>query len=101
MKGTDCCDFPMLAKEFLRRIGIHKGWSIYHVAGNDSSGFKFQKKCFSDEPLVILLDEIQIDEKVRWNSRRGPEFTWEHEDQMKKKYPHLFAKPKPTSNATS
>ncbi|KAD2393241.1 hypothetical protein E3N88_40218 [Mikania micrantha] len=28
--------------------------------------------------------------KVRWNSRRGPEFTWEREDQMMKKYPHLF-----------
>ncbi|GJX08828.1 hypothetical protein Tco_0196760 [Tanacetum coccineum] len=23
--------------------------------------------------------------KVRWNSRRGPEFTWEREDQMKEK----------------
>ncbi|GKC28921.1 putative reverse transcriptase domain-containing protein [Tanacetum coccineum] len=31
--------------------------------------------------------------KVRWNSRRGPEFTWEREDQMKKKYPHLFVNP--------
>ncbi|GJT81043.1 putative reverse transcriptase domain-containing protein [Tanacetum coccineum] len=29
--------------------------------------------------------------KVRWNSKRGPEFTWEHEDQMKLKYPHLFS----------
>ena len=28
--------------------------------------------------------------KVRWNSRRGPEFTWEREDQMRLKYPHLF-----------
>ncbi|KAD4385056.1 hypothetical protein E3N88_25224 [Mikania micrantha] len=28
--------------------------------------------------------------KVKWNSRRGPEFTWEREDQMRKKYPHLF-----------
>nr|GEZ84928.1 putative reverse transcriptase domain-containing protein [Tanacetum cinerariifolium] len=28
--------------------------------------------------------------KVRWNSRRGPEFRWEREDQFKKKYPHLF-----------
>ncbi|GJU79363.1 putative reverse transcriptase domain-containing protein [Tanacetum coccineum] len=70
------------------------------------------KKCFVDEPLAIPLDEIQIDDKlhfieepveimdrevkrlkqsripivkVRWNSRRGPEFTWEREDQMKKK----------------
>ncbi|GJU79864.1 hypothetical protein Tco_1282229, partial [Tanacetum coccineum] len=67
------------------------------------------KKCFSDEPLAIPLDEIQIDYKlnfieesvkimvrevkrlkqsripfvkVRWNSRRGPQFTWEREDQM-------------------
>ncbi|GJZ57155.1 hypothetical protein Tco_0612649 [Tanacetum coccineum] len=28
--------------------------------------------------------------KIRWNSRRGPEFTWEREDQMQKKYLHLF-----------
>nr|GFB05228.1 retrotransposon protein, putative, Ty3-gypsy subclass [Tanacetum cinerariifolium] len=28
--------------------------------------------------------------KVRWNSYRGPEYTWEREDQMKNKYPHLF-----------
>ncbi|GJT16743.1 putative reverse transcriptase domain-containing protein [Tanacetum coccineum] len=86
------------------------------------------KKCFSDEPLAIPLDEIQIDDKlnfieepveimdrevkrlkqsripivkVRWNSRRGPEFTWEREDQMKKKYPHLFANPAPASKDTS
>ncbi|GKD14626.1 putative reverse transcriptase domain-containing protein, partial [Tanacetum coccineum] len=78
------------------------------------------KKCLSDEPLAIPLDEIHIDEKlnfieepvgimdrkvkrlkqsripivkVRWNSRRGPKYTWEREDQMQKKYPHLFANP--------
>ncbi|GJV14812.1 putative reverse transcriptase domain-containing protein [Tanacetum coccineum] len=78
------------------------------------------KKCFIDGPLAIPLDEIQIYDKlnfieepakimdrevkrlkqsripivkVRWNSRRGPEFTWEREDQMKKKYPHLFVNP--------
>nr|GFB62498.1 putative reverse transcriptase domain-containing protein [Tanacetum cinerariifolium] len=28
--------------------------------------------------------------KLRWNSKRGPEFTWEREDQFKQKYPHLF-----------
>ncbi|GKD24740.1 putative reverse transcriptase domain-containing protein [Tanacetum coccineum] len=86
------------------------------------------KKCFSDEPLAIPLDEIQIDDKLNfieelveimdrevkwlnqscipivkvcWNSRRGPEFTWEREDQMKKKYPHLFANPAPASKVTS
>ncbi|GJY08289.1 putative reverse transcriptase domain-containing protein [Tanacetum coccineum] len=86
------------------------------------------KKCLSDEPLAIPLDEVHIDEKlnfieepveimdrevkrlkqsripivkVRWNSRRGPEYTWEREDQMQKKYPHLFANPEPASQATS
>ncbi|GJU13459.1 putative reverse transcriptase domain-containing protein [Tanacetum coccineum] len=39
--------------------------------------------------------------KVRWNSRRGPEFTWEHEDQFWKKYPHLFTKTTPSSSAMS
>ncbi|GJZ86609.1 putative reverse transcriptase domain-containing protein [Tanacetum coccineum] len=29
--------------------------------------------------------------KVRWNSKCGPEFTREREDQMKLKYPHLFS----------
>ncbi|GJU76756.1 hypothetical protein Tco_1273826 [Tanacetum coccineum] len=38
---------------------------------------------------------------VRWNSKRGPEFTWEREDQFKKKYPHLFTKTTPSSSATS
>ncbi|GJX60039.1 putative reverse transcriptase domain-containing protein, partial [Tanacetum coccineum] len=86
------------------------------------------KKCMSDEPLAIPLDEIQVDDKlyfieepveimgrevkrlkqsripivkVRWNTKRGPEFTWEGEDQMQMKYPHLFANPEPLSNATS
>ncbi|GJZ09978.1 putative reverse transcriptase domain-containing protein [Tanacetum coccineum] len=39
--------------------------------------------------------------KVRWNSRRGPEFTWEREDQFRKKYPHLFTKTAPSSSAAS
>nr|GEW26848.1 putative reverse transcriptase domain-containing protein [Tanacetum cinerariifolium] len=86
------------------------------------------KKCLSDEPLAISLDEVHIDEKlcfieepvevmdrevkrlkksripiikVRWNSRRGPEFTWEREDQFRKKYLHLFTKTAPSTNAAS
>nr|GEV98146.1 nucleotide-binding alpha-beta plait domain-containing protein [Tanacetum cinerariifolium] len=69
------------------------------------------KKCLSNELLAIPLNEIHDDKlnfikepveimdrevkrlkksrilivKVRWNSRRGPEYTWEHEDQMQKK----------------
>ncbi|GKD65549.1 hypothetical protein Tco_1307657, partial [Tanacetum coccineum] len=75
------------------------------------------KKCLADPTLQVPLDEIQVDAKlnfveelveilerefkklkrsriaivkVRWNSKRGPKFTWERKDQMKLKYPHLF-----------
>ncbi|GKD34494.1 hypothetical protein Tco_1250003, partial [Tanacetum coccineum] len=86
------------------------------------------KKCLSDEPLAVPLDEIHIDDKlrfveelveimdhevkrlkqsripiikVRWNSMRGPEFTWEREDQFRKKYPQLFTKTAPSTSAAS
>ncbi|GJT37534.1 hypothetical protein Tco_0937399 [Tanacetum coccineum] len=76
------------------------------------------KKCLSDESLVIPMKELRLDDKlnfmkepveimdrevkqlrqsripivkVRWNSKRGPEFTWECEDQNRAKYPHLFS----------
>ncbi|GJS78001.1 putative reverse transcriptase domain-containing protein [Tanacetum coccineum] len=39
--------------------------------------------------------------KVRWNSRGGPEFTWEREDQFRKKYPHIFTKTASSSSAAS
>ncbi|GKA76698.1 hypothetical protein Tco_0783159 [Tanacetum coccineum] len=99
---------------------LSRVYSIFHVSN--------LKKCFSDEPLAIPLDEIQIDDKLNfieepvkimdrevkrpkqsripivkvcWNLRRGPEFTWEREDQMKKKYPYLFANPTLASKVTS
>ncbi|GKB10792.1 putative reverse transcriptase domain-containing protein [Tanacetum coccineum] len=76
------------------------------------------KKCLAYPTLQVPLDEIQVDArlnlveelveilerefkklkrsriaivKVRWNSKCGPEFTWEHEDRMKLKYSHLFS----------
>nr|GEU58020.1 putative reverse transcriptase domain-containing protein [Tanacetum cinerariifolium] len=88
----------------------------------------FGKEMLSREPLAIPLDEIKVDDKlyfieepveimdhevkrlkqsripivkVRWNSRRDPEFTWEREDQMQKKYPHLFPNSAPVAEATS
>ncbi|GJU95064.1 putative reverse transcriptase domain-containing protein [Tanacetum coccineum] len=39
--------------------------------------------------------------RFRWNSKRGPEFTWEREDQFKKKYPHLFTETASSSSAAS
>ncbi|GKA39192.1 putative reverse transcriptase domain-containing protein [Tanacetum coccineum] len=93
-------EFP---KEFQ---GIH---STFHVSN--------LKKCLVEGDVIVPMEEIQLDDKlhtieelveivdkevkrlkqsripivkVRWNSQRGPEFTWEREDQIKKKYPHLF-----------
>ncbi|GJW12763.1 putative reverse transcriptase domain-containing protein [Tanacetum coccineum] len=84
------------------------------------------KKCYADEPLVMPLEGIHVDDKlqfveepveimereikrlkrsriplvkVRWNSRRGPEFTWEREDSFKQKYPQLFTN-RASSSAT-
>ncbi|GJR74090.1 putative reverse transcriptase domain-containing protein [Tanacetum coccineum] len=94
-------------------IRVH---STFHVSN--------LKKCLSDEQLAIPLGEVYIDEKLNfieepgeimdrevkhlkqsripiikfyWNSRRGPEYTWEREDQMQKNYSHLFANPEPAS----
>ncbi|GKA14581.1 hypothetical protein Tco_0694227 [Tanacetum coccineum] len=67
--------------------------------GHDTFHVSNLKKCLADPTLQVPLDEIQIDAKlnfmeepveVRWNLKRGPEFTWEREDQIKLKYPHLF-----------
>ncbi|XP_023768928.1 uncharacterized protein LOC111917476 [Lactuca sativa] len=106
--------------EILARIGlvaykfqlppeINNVHPVFHVSN--------LKKYLSDETLVISLDEIEVNEnlhfveepveitdrevkrtkqssipivKVQWSAKRGPEFTWEREDQMKLKYPHVF-----------
>ncbi|GKA21670.1 reverse transcriptase domain-containing protein [Tanacetum coccineum] len=75
------------------------------------------KKCLTDANLYVPLEVIKVDKtlhfvkkpieimdrevktlknskipivKVSWSSKRGPEFTWEREDHMKARYPHLF-----------
>nr|GEZ91837.1 putative reverse transcriptase domain-containing protein [Tanacetum cinerariifolium] len=86
------------------------------------------KKCYTEEPLVMSLEGIHDDDmlqfveepveimereikrlkqsriplvKVCWNSRRGPEFTWERKDLFRKKYPHLFTNRASSSTARS
>nr|GEV33024.1 putative reverse transcriptase domain-containing protein [Tanacetum cinerariifolium] len=44
------------------------------------------KKCYADEPLVMALEGIHVDDRLQ----RGLAFTWEREDSFRKKYPHLF-----------
>ncbi|GJZ09898.1 putative reverse transcriptase domain-containing protein [Tanacetum coccineum] len=62
---------------------------------------------FVEEPVDIMDREVKLKQsripiiKVRWNSRRGPEFTWEREDQFRKKYPQLFTKTAPSTSAAS
>ncbi|GKA80359.1 putative reverse transcriptase domain-containing protein [Tanacetum coccineum] len=41
------------------------------------------KKCYSDDPLVVPLEGLQVDNKLSF--LQGPEFTWEREDQFQKK----------------
>ncbi|GJT13180.1 hypothetical protein Tco_0860222 [Tanacetum coccineum] len=75
------------------------------------------KKCLTDANLHVPLDVIKVDKtllfikepieimdqeikrlkhrkiapvKIRWNLKRGPKLTWEHEEQMRIKYPQLF-----------
>nr|GEY50349.1 hypothetical protein [Tanacetum cinerariifolium] len=54
-------------------------------------------KELSGEPIEIMDHEVKRLKrsrislvKIRWNSKRGPELTWECEDFMKSKYPQLF-----------
>nr|GEW99851.1 putative reverse transcriptase domain-containing protein [Tanacetum cinerariifolium] len=45
---------------------------------------------------VVKCRIVSLADKAR---KRGPEFTWEREDQFKKKHPHLFTKTAPSSSA--
>nr|GEX11792.1 putative reverse transcriptase domain-containing protein [Tanacetum cinerariifolium] len=96
------------------RLDLHEELNGVH----DTFHLSNLKKCLADPTLQVPLDEIRIYAKlnfveelvdilerefkklkrsriaivkVRWNLKRGPEFTWEHEDEMKLKYPHLFS----------
>ncbi|GJS52808.1 putative reverse transcriptase domain-containing protein [Tanacetum coccineum] len=63
---------------------------------------------FVEEPVEIMEREIKRLKrsriplvKVCWNSRRGPEFTWEREDSFKQKYPQLFTNQASSSTTRS
>nr|GEW15416.1 putative reverse transcriptase domain-containing protein [Tanacetum cinerariifolium] len=63
---------------------------------------------FAEEPVEIMDREVKRLKqsrisiiKVRWNSMRGLDFTWEREDQFRKKYLHLLTKTTPSTSAAS
>nr|GEU91609.1 reverse transcriptase domain-containing protein [Tanacetum cinerariifolium] len=93
--------------------GIH---DTFHVSN--------LKRCFVNDDVVIPLDEVQLDDKlhfveepveimdrevkrlkqsripihkVRWNSRHGPEFTWEREGLFRDKGPATGSNLQPVS----
>ncbi|GKA06845.1 hypothetical protein Tco_0686069 [Tanacetum coccineum] len=99
-----------------RRPSNRRGGHVISV--HDTFHLSNLKKCLADPTQQVPLDEIQVDAKlnfveepveilerefkklkrsriaivkVQWNSKRGSEFTWEREDQMKLKYPYLFS----------
>ncbi|GJR39537.1 reverse transcriptase domain-containing protein [Tanacetum coccineum] len=105
--------------EILERIGsvAYRLKLPEELSGHDTFHVSNLKKCLDDVNFHVPLDEIKVDKtlrfveepleimdrevktlkrskipivKVRWNSKRGPEFTWEREDYMKAKYPQLF-----------
>ncbi|GJV64415.1 putative reverse transcriptase domain-containing protein [Tanacetum coccineum] len=112
----------------LKRVGpVAYTLELPEELSNVHSTFRISnlKKCLSDESLLIPMKELWLNDKlnfveepieimdrevkqlrqsripivkVRWNSKRGPEFTWEREDQIRTKYPHLFLNITPTSN---
>ncbi|GJR00863.1 hypothetical protein Tco_0523847 [Tanacetum coccineum] len=40
--------------------------------------------------IIERISPVAYMLRLRWNYKRGPEFTWEREDRMKAKYPQLF-----------
>ncbi|GJR56390.1 hypothetical protein Tco_1406911 [Tanacetum coccineum] len=103
--------------EILERIGlVAYRLRLPEELGNVHDTFHVSnlKKCLADASLHVPLDEIKVDKtlrfveepieimdheinilkhskislvKVCWNSKRGPEFTWERTYYMKSKYP--------------
>ncbi|GJZ34892.1 putative reverse transcriptase domain-containing protein [Tanacetum coccineum] len=65
---------------------------------DDKLNFVEELEEFMDREVKQLKQSRIPIIKVRWNSKRGPEFTWKHEDQIRAKYQHLFSNTTPASN---
>ncbi|GJZ95783.1 hypothetical protein Tco_0668117 [Tanacetum coccineum] len=113
VKGDEClilCLFEIVERVGLvayrlrlpqELVGVHNTFHVLNL-----------KKCLADVTLHVPLEEVKINDKLHfveepmeimdrevkklkkrripivkvcWKSRRGPEFTWEREDEMKRK----------------
>ncbi|KAD5507923.1 hypothetical protein E3N88_15626 [Mikania micrantha] len=106
VKGVTVEGYPYQLELPFELEGIH---DVFHVSN--------LKKCLVDESMIIPYREAKINKqlqfvegpveimdmqvkklrrskipivKVRWDSKRGPEYTWEKESKMRRKYPQLF-----------
>nr|GEW53568.1 putative reverse transcriptase domain-containing protein [Tanacetum cinerariifolium]GEW73754.1 putative reverse transcriptase domain-containing protein [Tanacetum cinerariifolium] len=85
------CDKVMLRYHLGKRVSVFENREV-----KPKVYWPFQVEIMDRKVKQLKQSRISII-KVRWNSRRGPEFTWEYED-LRKKYPHLFTK---TASSTS
>ncbi|GJX68414.1 retrotransposon protein, putative, ty3-gypsy subclass [Tanacetum coccineum] len=72
----------MITERNRRRNNEDKDMDCYRLEELRPPRFGYVKKLKRSRIAIV---------KVRWNLKRGPKFTWEREDQMKLKYPHLFS----------
>nr|GEY35904.1 putative reverse transcriptase domain-containing protein [Tanacetum cinerariifolium] len=94
MKETDPMD--KLARLYLKEVVTKHGIPVSIICDRDPRTIE------DNRSKVKWLNQSRIPIiKVQWNSRRGPEFTWEREDQFQKKYPQLFATTAPSTNTAS
>ncbi|GKA70720.1 putative reverse transcriptase domain-containing protein [Tanacetum coccineum] len=98
-----------------------KGHYKSQCSKTDNNTFHVSKKSLCDESLVIPMKEIWLDDKLNYveepveiidqevkqlrqrcipiiKVRQNSEFTWEREDQIRAKYPHLFSNNTPSLN---
>ncbi|GJR51928.1 putative nucleotidyltransferase, ribonuclease H [Tanacetum coccineum] len=103
-------DLKRKPMEFCLKFRLGKGSYLLANGGTvPLDGLHFDDKLhFVEETVEIVDREVKRLKrshiplvKVRWNSRRGPEFTWECEDQFRKKYPYMFTKTAPSTSAAS
>ncbi|GJX98759.1 reverse transcriptase domain-containing protein [Tanacetum coccineum] len=135
MKETDPLEklARMYLKEVVTRHGIPVGAVAYKLElpqelsrVHNTFHVSNLKKCYSDDPLVVPLEGLQVDDKLhfveepgknhrsasqkievkpytqlsryRWNFKASPSLRWDV-SQFRKKYPHLFTKTAPSSSA--